>query len=242
MIVVHAARDISKDEELTFSYFPATLEYSERQKHAGDYWDGGCGCEYCGAEAATPELQCSQRAKLVEEMHSIFAAFEASAPDKELTERLYQTITTRINLVNNTYTAIPSRQPRVQLLPSLQGLLYLSRGQNRPADTISSAIQILTTLGYEYDTTNARIERWGLMNNHVVEALAFLWEAYGESEEVKPELCGRAEENAKLAYEICIGERESFEEVLGEYRPELQEEDLEEFMDRELKSLDVGRG
>ena len=241
-MVVRAARDILKDEELTFSYFPATLEYSERQKHSGDYWDGGCGCAFCSAEAGTPKLQIEQREKLMEEIHSIFAAFEASAPDKELTERLYKTITDRINAVNNTYTAIPSRQPRVQLLPSLQGLLYLSRDQSRPADTISSAVQILTALGFKYDTTKARIESWGLMSSYVVEALAFLWEAYGESEEVESELCGRAEENAKLAYEICIGEQESFEEILGEYRPEFQEEDPEDIMERELKSLDVGRG
>lgn len=241
MMVVRAARDIAKDEELTFSYFPPTLTYSERQKHAGDYWDGGCRCEYCSAEAATPERQIEQREKLVEEMHSIFAAFEASTPDKELTERLYQTITARIDAINKTYTAIPSRQPRVQLLPSLQGLLYLSRDQSRLADTISSAVQILTALGFGYDAANARIEKWGLLSNYVVEALAFLWEAYGESE-AKAELCGRAEENARLAYEICIGERESFEEILGEYRTEVQEEDIEDVMESGTRSLVVGRG
>lgn len=236
MIVVRAARDIAKGEELTFAYFPATLEYAQRQEHAGDYWKGGCGCEFCLAETATPEKQIRRREMLLEEMHSIFAAFEASDPDDALTERLYKTITARLDLVNGTYTAIPSRQPRLQLLPSLQGLLTVSRAKNRPVDTISSAIQILTALGFEYDTINARIEKWGLVNSYVVEAFASLWEAYGECEG-KAGLCGRAEENAKLTYEICIGERESFEEVLGDYKPDLQEEDPENAMEKGLKCL-----
>ncbi|KAL9117425.1 MAG: hypothetical protein Q9187_006039 [Circinaria calcarea] len=241
IIVVRAARDIAKGEELTFSYFPATLEYAQRQEHAGDYWKGGCSCKFCVAETATPKRQIGLREMLLEEMHSIFAAFEASDPDEALTERLYRAVTARLDLINGTYTAISSRQPRVQLLPSLQGLLTVSRAKNRPVGTISSAVQILIALGFDYDTTNARIKTWGLVNSYVVEALASLWEAYGEREG-KVGLCGRAEENAKLAYEICIGERESFEKVLGDYRPNLQEEDPKDVMEEGLKCLNVGRG
>ena len=62
------------------------------------------------------------------------------------------------------------------------------------------------------------IKQWGFVDNHLVLALVQLWKALGSS---GTSICQDVEELAKTAYEMVIGERESFEVVYGwDYRPD----------------------
>lgn len=50
------------------------------------------------------------------------------------------------------------------------------------------------------------------MQDHIIETWIHLWTAYAK---FAPELCGKAEEYARIAYKICIGEDETFDERYG---------------------------
>ena len=51
------------------------------------------------------------------------------------------------------------------------------------------------------------VEQWGLIKDHEVETWVLLWTAYAQ---VAPNLCKKADEYAKIAYNVCIGEDETF--------------------------------
>ena len=50
------------------------------------------------------------------------------------------------------------------------------------------------------------------MEDHVIETWVHLWTGYAH---VAPGLCKKAEEHARIAYRIIIGEDETFDEVYG---------------------------
>ena len=55
------------------------------------------------------------------------------------------------------------------------------------------------------------------MDDYTVLPLVQLWKAFGSS---GPDVCKDVEEVAKTAYEMVVGERLSFEEAYGEFRPD----------------------
>jgi len=140
-------------------------------------------------------------------------ALDASGPDVVKAQRLLATI-------ELTYKSPPSKVPRLALWDPFLLLTRIYAAQNQPVKVVLLSLKVLECLGFvikgahPFDSYSIPFEvvQWGIMVDSVIETWLHLWTAYAR---VAPHLCQKAEECAKVAYRICIGEDVTFEESCG---------------------------
>jgi hypothetical protein len=117
-----------------------------------------------------------------------------------------------------TYKSPPSEIPRLALWDSYLLLARVYDTREQPAKSLSLALQGLESLGFvikgaHIPTSSSipfEIEQWGVMMDGVIEAWIHICNAYAT---FAPHMFQKAEECAKVAYRICIGEDVTFGEL-----------------------------
>ena len=211
MQIVRASRNIPADTEITFWYHvPGRyLSYKETQENFKN-WDFTCTCSICEQLKNTPKKTLLNRKGLTQDLLQAFDA--RPIPDLAKAERL-------LTAIGKTYSVPASTVPRLTLWdPYLLVTRCYSYQKNYPK-TIETAWKVFESLGYvikREDSTSLtsafEIQVWGLMHDPLVETWVHLWIAYAKC---ALELCSKVEEYAKIAYKICVGEDETFDERYG---------------------------
>jgi SET domain len=219
MQIIRAAQDIPANTELTFWYqTPINYGYDKRQQKLQN-WGFECKCIMCIEEKKTPEKATKKRKVLLGDLKAAFMA--PSGVQLPKIERL-------LTALEQTYKISSARVPRLALWEPYLLLARMYTSQNEWEKCISIALKALGSLGFvikgaeitpsakrsHSNTANASffVEQWGLVDDRVVDAWVYLWKAYTH---VAPQLCGQAEECARTAYRICVGEDVTFDEHYG---------------------------
>jgi hypothetical protein len=92
--------------------------------------------------------------------------------------------------------------------------IYISR--NNVVKSLEWISKVLSTLGFavvglDLSNTSFEIERWGLVIDHLVEIFLHARTAFNAAGSLVDSM--RAEEHARVAYKIVVGEDVSFESV-----------------------------
>ena len=121
-----------------------------------------------------------------------------------------------LTAIEKTYSAPAKHIPRLELADPYLLLTRIHNSHNRPQPAIQTAFKALTSLGFVIDpdppVSSFAVLQWGLPHDQVIETWTHLWTAW---DKVTPHLCGKAEGYARVAYRVCVGEDETFEETVG---------------------------
>lgn len=212
MILIRAAQDLAAGSELTHSYISILGGYEERQNGLKGY-GFRCHCRRCQIDQNTPRAYQEKRCQLISDLE---------VENSKLATMNSKSVLTKIeNLLDQfdaTFTLPASQIPRMEVYMELYiSILNLHRW-DLSAEVIAMVCKLLTFSGFHVriNQTRFRITHWGSVNDFTVIGLAYMWKAYST---VNPLLCDDVEEALKVAYEIEVGERSSFEDVYGELRP-----------------------
>ena len=206
---MHATRDIPADTELTFWYhIPTGGSYEETQKGL-QTWEFACDCAICLDAKNTPEKLVKRRDALRRDLKTTL--LNTSGIDAAKAERL-------LAAVEQTYQSPPSKVPRLALWDSYSRLARFYATQKQATKAVSLALRGLESLGFVIKGAHIpssssmpfEVERWGVMMDGVIQAWIHLCNAYAA---LAPHMLQKAEECAKVAYRICIGEDVTFGEL-----------------------------
>lgn len=119
-----------------------------------------------------------------------------------------------LDALNQTYTRPVEEVPRLLLWEPQLALARIYAAQNNAGKTLESAWKVLTSLGFvvvgaDSLRTRLAVVKWGLLVNYLVETFLHARSAFaamGAMEDSR-----RAEEYARTAYKIIVGEDESFD-------------------------------
>jgi hypothetical protein len=123
--------------------------------------------------------------------------------------------------LNDTYTRSPDEVPRLSLWDPQLMLTRLYVAQDNMHKALESAGKVLVLLGFIFvgaDATSVafKIVKWGIVVDHLVETFLHARNAFGAFGAMSAwEDAKRAEEYARTAYKIVVGEDTSFESSYG---------------------------
>lgn len=209
--LVHTTRDLPADTELVFWYHcPDGGSYQETQKKLQN-WCFTCDCAICLDLKKTPEKLLKRRNTLLRDLKEVLKG--PGKVDLAKAERL-------LAAAEQTYKFPPSKVPRLRLWDPYLLMTRLYAAQNNPPKVVALGLKVLNCLGFVIKGANIpvlptvqfEIMQWGLMVDGVLETWLHLWTAYAI---VAPSLYQKMEENAKLAYKMCVGEDVTFEKSYG---------------------------
>lgn len=212
MIVIRAAQDLAAGSELTHSYISILGGYEERQNSLKGY-GFQCDCRRCQIDKITPLACHEKRCQLLVDLE-----VENSKLAMINSKVVLKKIETLFDQFDATFALPASQIPRTEVYMELYiSVLNLHRW-GLSAEVITMVRRLLTFSGFHVriSKTRFRITHWGSLNDFTVIGLAYMWKAYGT---VNPLLCDDVEEALKIAYEVEVGERTSFEDVHGRLRP-----------------------
>ena len=211
MIIVRAARDLHAGEELKIAYFSAFQTLAHRDEGCKHY-GFTCTCSLCECQRATSNKVKKKRARLPKDLRTLFDNY---GPLKVPLEKVEEIIAT----ANLAYKHTPLEEPRLQLVEPLYFLALQFRILKYSSGVVKTVLRLLEALGFEIDVSLASfsIRRWGFLTDTVVQALALLWNVCGQ---IHPKWVGGVEDVLKTAYEIIVGERETFHGVYGRDKPD----------------------
>jgi hypothetical protein len=207
MMIVRASRDLEPGTEITFWYHSpvgnSATDLQEKLKH----WGFVCGCPICLDARATSAAVVTKRRKLLEDLKRVFNSSALHRVQMEKIERL-------LDALNQTYTRPVEEVPRLLLWEPQLALARIYAAQNNAGKTLESAWKVLTSLGFvvvgaDSLRTRLAVVKWGLLVNYLVETFLHARSAFaamGAMEDSR-----RAEEYARTAYKIIVGEDESFD-------------------------------
>ena len=207
MQIVCASRNIPANTEITFWYHVPDPALSYQQMQAKfENWGFTCQCAICEHLKTTKKKDLTKRNALLRDLKEAFEARPSANLAKA--ERL-------LTAIEKTYPVPASAVPRLPLWdPYLLLTRFYSAANNHPK-AIETAWKVLESLGYvieREDAASFEVKRWGLMQDRLIETWVHLWTAYAR---VAPASCRKVEECARIAYKICVGEDETFEEKYG---------------------------
>ena len=121
--------------------------------------------------------------------------------------------------VEKTYSEPSNHVPRLALWHPYFLLTRIYSAKNQQDKVIETAWKVLSSLGFTIKRLNPlslnspfEVEKWGLMEDCLIQTWVHLWTAYAH---VAPDLCEKAEEYAKVTYRVCIGEDDTFDDRYG---------------------------
>ncbi|MCJ1470935.1 hypothetical protein MMC07_009583 [Pseudocyphellaria aurata] len=212
MIVIRAAQNLAAGSELTLSYISILGGIEERQNSLKVY-GFQCDCRRCQIDMDTPPACHLKRDRILNDLeveNSTLAMVDSKVAFKNIESLLDE--------FDATFNLPPPKIPRTEVYMELYITILNLHRWDRLADVVTTVHRLLKFSGYHVrvSKTKFRIAYWGSVNDFTVMGLAYLWKAYGT---VNPLLCDDVEEALKMAYEVEVGERTSFEGVYGDFRP-----------------------
>jgi hypothetical protein len=209
MMVVRATRDLAADTELTFWYQnPDGVSFMKLQKKLKS-WGFVCDCAICNDERTTKAAVFAQRGKLLEQLKKLCGSSQQRAPSTERFEQL-------LKALDATYVRPTADVPRLALWDPQLLLVRIYISRNNVVKSLQWISKVLSTLGFtvvgvDRSSTSFEIQRWGLVIDHLVEIFLHARTAFNAAG--SPVDSRRAEEYARVAYKIVVGEDDSFESV-----------------------------
>lgn len=209
-MVVRASRDMQAGSEVTFWYHsPSEKGSQEKHKH----WGFLCECAICLDARATDSAVVSKRQKLLGDLDRVFSSPALRRVEIRKIERL-------IDALNKSYTRPAKDVPRLLLWDPQLLLVRLYAAQKKAAKVVESGAKVLFFLGFvvvgaDSSQTCFEISNWGLMTDYLVETFLHIHAAFTA---MGAEMdSARAENYAKTAYKILVGEDDSFKATYGSF-------------------------
>lgn len=202
-MVVRASCDMQTGNEVTFWYHSPT-EDGSREKHK--HWGFVCRCAICLDARATDTAVVSKRQRLLSDLHREFSSPALRRVEIKKIERL-------IDELNQSYTQPAEDVPRLLVWDPQLLLVRIYAAQKKAAKVVESAAKVLFFLGFvvvgaDSSQTCFEISKWGLMTESLVETFLHIHAAFvAMGAEMDS---ARAENYAKTAYKILVGEDDSF--------------------------------
>ncbi|KAL8694772.1 MAG: hypothetical protein Q9218_000618 [Villophora microphyllina] len=198
--------------EIFFRYvMPGPNDTYEKRQEKLQNWGFYCTCTICQQSKKTKKQVLSRRLALFDDLKAAFG--------KEFDAVNWPQVHRILKAIEKTYSAPASNVPRVTLSEPYLFLTRLYSSNNQQDKAIETAWKVIIALGFTIKrqgsaslSTPFEIEKWGLVEDHLVQAWVHLWTAYAQ---VAPQLCSKAEEYAKTTYKICVGEDDTFDEKYG---------------------------
>jgi SET domain len=214
IMIVRACRDLKLGEQVTHNYVGGDLISSveDRQERLKNVWGFICKCPLCTIELEESTATRSKRKALAEKSMDLKEFAEQSQENKEHAVSLLERLAKAIEA---SYTKPGFIHPRLEIFAPLWLMAYLSTNSERPEERIHLMRRLLDALGFRIEYSNSQrkvvVLRYGLMVRYVVDILNQI-----ACESVKLgniEMAKAYKELARNAYEIIVGERDSFDEI-----------------------------
>lgn len=221
-MIIRATTDIPADTELTIWYLLPSLE---RQPMDFSHWGFQCNCSMCTEIAATDPRILKKRLRLREEIAI------ALANSTDILGR--QRVDTLIYRLTETYTQSPDGALQTALWEPLALLASACERQGEHKEAAEVVLRALESIGYVLEGAGVDasvagpllVKKWGLMMDGIVVAWLILRNALLE---IAPERARQANQYARMAYLITVGEDTGFDAIYGRQAEDVQVEDPEE--------------
>ncbi|KAL9609961.1 MAG: hypothetical protein Q9167_005313 [Letrouitia subvulpina] len=212
MQIVRATCTIPAGTEILYCYArPGDTDPHDKRQEKFQNWGFRCTCAICEQSKKTKKSVLNQRRALLEDLKA--ASGNGTAVNLPRIERI-------LKAIEKTYSAPASEVPRLALCDPYLLLTRMYTSMQQQNKVIETAWKVITSLGFvikreDPQSLNSPFEiaQWGLVDDCLVQAWVHLWTAYAQ---VAPNLCSKAEKMAKIAYKICIGEDDTFDEKYGQ--------------------------
>lgn len=200
-MIVRAARDIKKGEQITHAYCP-TIDFDTRRGELLKTWGFACNCSLCTAESLeTSAVRKNRKAQLA----VILKLNLAQKYSASLLSRGIQSVQS----VGDTYSKLVTEQPRHVVFEAFRHLAKLEQGTT--LDKILAILHgALEALGYKIKESQGKvfIARHGSISTFLPEMFYQFSMAYTLFD--RPSMAKSYYELAASFYEVIFGEKESF--------------------------------
>ncbi|KAL9597818.1 MAG: hypothetical protein Q9219_004895 [cf. Caloplaca sp. 3 TL-2023] len=222
MQIVRATCPIPAGAEIFFCYVrPGDSDTYDQRQEKFKHWGFRCTCTVCEHSKKMKKNVLARRVALLNDLSGTFDQTPVNFP---LVERT-------LKAIEKTYPAPASEVPRLALWDPYLLLTRFYTSMQQPNKAVETAWKVIASLGFVIKREDPQsllspfeIERWGLVDDCLVQAWVHLWTAYAK---LAPLLCGRAEEMARVTYKICVGEDDTFEDVYGKLAKKAMSEGLD---------------
>lgn len=207
-MIVRAARDIKKGEQITHAYCPTT-EFGTRQATFPKIWGFTCNCSLCAAESLeTAAIRDKRQAQL--------ATILELKPGEEYEASLLQKGIQLVKSIESTYTKPATEQPRHVVFEAFQHLAEMKQGTTL-AEILVTLHGALEALGYKIKESQDKVSvtRHGSISTFLPEILHQCSTAYIVSGNIS--MARSYNELAANFYEVIFGEKESFTDKYQDY-------------------------
>ncbi|KAF2467791.1 uncharacterized protein BDR25DRAFT_374016 [Lindgomyces ingoldianus] len=198
MMIVRACCDLEPGTEITFLY--TSLGDKNAQKKLS-HWGIVCDCAICLNAKTTKAAVVTERRKLLEQMKQEFNIAANGVFQAKKIERL-------LDALDTTYARPADGLPRLLLWDPQLAMI-------RTLEFVGKALTSLgfIVVGVDLSPTAFAVVKWGLVVDYLVEIFMHACTAFAAKGAMKHSK--QAEEYAKVAYKIIVGEDTSFSESYG---------------------------
>jgi hypothetical protein len=211
MMIVRAAQDLEPGTEITFWYQIPSGNSPKGLQETFKTWEFVCDCIICQDTKGTKATIIVDRQKILEKIKRLSDSSTPHGIRADKVERL-------LKALNNTYTRPADEVPRVLLWDPQMNLARVYIAQSNITKNLEANGKLLIMLGFIIDgadssSTKFRVIKWGVMVDYLVEVFLNMRTAFEILGAWEDSRC--AEQYAKVAYKIVVGESSSFESTYG---------------------------
>ncbi|PYH92661.1 TPR domain protein [Aspergillus ellipticus CBS 707.79] len=209
MMIARATKDLPANTEITFCYRSVSDEDYDENKNIFETWGFECNCVVCNDMQTTDKRVLARRNALWAVVKRLLKSNRGLNTTR---------IETTLETIAGTYSRPATEVPQLKVADGQLILATIYKHRSEPVKVIDFALRTLESLGYLFEGgsdlarsgKSLTIQRWGSMDDSLVTCWVFLAEAYRD---VAQGLVASATRYAKISYQICIGEGETFEET-----------------------------
>ncbi|KAH6612917.1 TPR domain protein [Chaetomium sp. MPI-SDFR-AT-0129] len=219
-IIFRAAQDLAADTEITTWYVLPSHISEVSQRNPFETWGFECGCAMCTeAKEIGSDVRTKRNALLTELSSMIQGQMDEVVRTTVSWDRVLRRVESGVRELEQTFAQSAVEVPRRWLANLLFDVVRM--GWNRPIHqkvmTTHRAVQLLLwclrSLGFVIEggeRGTLRVKRWGLLSVDGADAMSCWLSLRRAYQETAPELVTPAEEYARMAYLIHMGEDETF--------------------------------
>ncbi|ODM18565.1 hypothetical protein SI65_06437 [Aspergillus cristatus] len=205
MLILRATQDIPANTEITLAYKDPVPDFDEERTRFRS-WNFVCDCPLCKDAHNTCKRIHNNRVHLRKQATSRYAR-SSTIKREALAASLEQT-----------YARPPTLVPRVALFDIYLDLARDYMRKQQPEKAVAAALKTFESLGFVIEGgelphvpgTQLVVKHWGMFQDESAECWTVLVCVYSV---LAPEICQKAEEYARVAYRMAVGEDETFEET-----------------------------
>lgn len=179
-----------------------------KEKRQFQHWGFECTCNICEESKTLPKNMSRKRKDL-------FTDLEHAISNKKIID--VERVERQLKAYEATFKKPATEVPRMFITHVYIVLANSLYGPRQVKKSVSMVLKGLECLGFvirgaqlEATSTFLQVERWGIFQDYVVQAWIFLCDIYAA---YAPHLLEKAEEYARLAYTMSVGEDVTFDTV-----------------------------